>query len=111
MQSTTIIWYTLLLCIALCPIPTRGALTQGEKDALTGLLHAFPNLAFIPTSEITVDNGNDYGRHWTQNFDILCLGSDGYEYYGLYCENGHISGVVLYVSTVQSSSPWNALSS
>lgn len=97
MQPTSSPWCTFCIGIILCATLTHGLLTQGEKDALTGLLAAFPNLGSIPTSEITVDNGNDYGHSWTNNFDDLCLNGDGYEYYGLHCQNGHISGIVLCV--------------
>lgn len=77
---------------------SHGILQSGEKDALAELLLTFPRLSSIPTSEFVVDNHVDYGRSWTNNFDSLCLGSDGYEYYGLFCSGGHIAGIMLYVS-------------
>lgn len=86
-----------LLCIVLFVGKVCGSLDYDEKVALEELFSSFPNLASIPTSEFIEDGKIDYGRSWTNNFDNLCLGSDGYEYYGLYCSNGHISGIVLYV--------------
>lgn len=74
-------------------------LGDSEKAALAEFLSAFPNLGTIPTSEFAVD-GIDYGGPWTNNFDNLCLGGDGYEYYGLYCSNGHISGITVYVTFI-----------
>ena len=100
MRSANFTWCTLCLCILLHATTSRAVLTQGEKDALVGILGAFPNLASIPTSEISRDSGNDYGHSWTNNYDDLCNNGDGYEYYGLYCEGGDISGIVLYVPRV-----------
>lgn len=89
------------MCVAGWATLANGALTQGEIDALSGLIGAFPNLGSIPTSEITRDDGNDYGRSWTNLFTDYCLNGDGYEHYGLYCESGHISGVVLCVPSFE----------
>lgn len=81
------------MCIQL----SDGVLTQGEINAVSGFYSAAPNLASIPSSEITVDGGIDYGRSWTNRFSELCLNGDGYGAYGLYCKNGHIAGIMLYV--------------
>ena len=79
---------------------SRGMLVDGEKAALSELLSTFPNLGSIPTSEFVEDGNIDYGRSWTKNFDSLCLGGDGYEFYGLYCSGGHITGITLYAPFV-----------
>lgn len=97
MRSIRSIWCILILCIALLGGPSHGALSSGEKDALIQLFSSFPNLGSIPTSELVTDEYIDYGQSWTNNFDSYCLNGDGYEHYGLYCSNGHIAGIVLYV--------------
>lgn len=97
MQSANYMWCALFVCIVLMSGSSHGLLTTGEKDALAELLSIFPNLGYIGTSQVGHDQNIDYGRAWTNNFDSLCL-SDGYDYYGLYCSGGHISGLVLYVA-------------
>lgn len=97
MRSTTFIWCTVVLYMVLSGRVCHGALDDGEKGALGELLSTFPNLASIATSEFVVDGKIDYGRSWTNDFGTYCLNGDGYEYYGLYCSNGHIGGIVLYV--------------
>lgn len=87
----------MVFCIALLGSVSHGQLDDLEKAALAELFYTFPNLGSIPTSEYVEDGNVDYGRSWTNNFDTLCLNGDGYEYYGLYCSNGHITGIVLYV--------------
>lgn len=96
--SASKFWFSLALSISLCVVVSHGALSSGEKEVLSTLLSVFPNLGFIPASQFVIDSNIDYGSSWTSNFDALCLGSDGYEYYGLYCGSGRISGLVMYVT-------------
>lgn len=85
------------LFIVICYISgTYGAITNQENNALSQILIAFPDLSAVAYWR-RFSNGIDYGSSWTNNFDSLCQQGDGYEYYGVYCFDGHVGGLFMYV--------------
>ena len=70
----------------------NAALTQSEKDALSEILRTHPDLASVPSWEVTDEKNIYYGSSWNNSFDNLCQ-RDGYDFYGLYCVGGHVGGL------------------
>lgn len=94
-------WCTLCFGIVLLAGVSHGLLNSEEKDALTEIFSSFPKLGSTPVYSNIDELPTPYGRSWTYNFDSLCGGGDGYDYYGLYCSNGHIGGIMMYVTFIR----------
>lgn len=73
--------------------------TELEKRALGQILESFPDLTSVPLWEQNPAVNEFYGRSWRNDFQTLCNSGDGYDYYGVYCENGHIAGLRVFVAT------------
>lgn len=82
-----------LICVfsQSCAVPT-----QSEKAALSQILNNHPDLASVPSWETLDDDGVYYGSSWNNSFDQLCQ-NDGYGIYGVFCLDGHIAGLRVYV--------------
>ena len=85
-----------LLLVLLVAAQTVSALSNSERTALQQILNNFQDLTSVAAWETTDGLGNYYGRSWNTSFDDLCL-VDGYDYYGIFCRNGQVVGLRVYV--------------
>lgn len=88
-----IIFLSVLMCTLCQP---NCALAPSEEAALRQILKNHPDLTSVPSWEI-LDSTNQFnGMSWNDSFANLCQ-SDGFDYYGVYCLNGHVAGLKEYV--------------
>lgn len=88
-------WLQVALVVFVLPLGTHSIITSQEKQALLQIYNAYPALAFPP--EIAGADLSDPapGNAWNSTFDNLCS-TDGYEYFGIHCFNGHVDGIEMY---------------
>ena len=86
------------LLVTMCIVSSCSAvLTTSEKDALAQIFENYPDLSSVPLQVSTNEEGEYFGKKWTNNFDKVCL-SGGFDIYGVNCsEEGHVSGLLMYV--------------
>lgn len=90
-------WWLVLACLLMT---ADAQLTAPEQAALGQLFDSYPDLVSIPAWEQLTDEGTYYGRSWTNNFQTICTSGDGYDLYGVFCQNGHIAGLRMYVRVI-----------
>lgn len=90
-------WSLLIVCLLSSICEAQGALTTGEIEALEQLYANFPFLALAHRRLLEFPTGDYFGKAWTTNFASYCDHGEGYGFNGIYCQNGHISGINAYV--------------
>lgn len=86
-----------ILSMILCISGAQEVLTPGEITALEQLYSNFPSLAVAGSKLIEIRDNRYLGTAWTTNFRSYCDIGEGYQFHGIYCHNGHISGIIVYV--------------
>lgn len=87
-----------LLVTASLFITIQALPTTQEKAAIEQIFRNYPDLASIPSWESSPNTNTYYGRSWSNDSSTLCQAGDGYDFYGVYCKDGHIFGLRVYVS-------------
>jgi len=95
-----IIWCPLIVYLLCNTGGAQGALTTGEIAALEQLFANFPILAVAHRRIIEFPTGEYFGKAWTTNFTAYCDHGEGYGFNGVYCHDGHISGINVYASSL-----------
>lgn len=98
--STTrspVFWCAMILGLMYPVYGVQGALTTGEIAALEQLYHNFPGLATAHRRIIEFPQDDYFGKAWTTNFTSYCDHGEGYGFNGIYCHDGHVSGITAYV--------------
>jgi hypothetical protein len=87
--------YSFLFVCFLVLVSCGYAITEQEQNALGSILAAFPSLATVTVFDRYKpdDDETDYGAPWTNDFSQLCSGSDGWQFFGVRCANGHIDKI------------------
>ena len=86
-----------LLLLVCAPHAVRATLTPGEEGALREILKNYPDLYTVPSWASLDEFNNYYGSSWNDSFSTLCQ-NDGYDFYGVYCMNGHVGGLFVYAT-------------
>lgn len=90
------------LLLLLIAFSTSGTCVQAllaeELQSLETLFYGFPQLGALPEHPST-RNAFHYGARWTAPSATVCE-SDGWTFYGIYCEAGSIVGVRMYVPSI-----------
>lgn len=93
--SHSFVKYPVLL-IYICIISTcLATLTTHEKAALQQIYENHPDLSSVASWAILDRNGTYFGRSWNDSFEGLCA-VDGYDIYGVFCQDGHAGGLYVY---------------
>ena len=81
--------------ILLIQVQAVCSLSSSEIAALTEILSGHPDLTSVPSWLQLTDDGQYYGRSWTNDMSQVCS-SDGYDIYGVFCQGGSIVGLRMY---------------
>ena len=85
-------WVLTVLILSATAFYTGARISPSEEAALSEILNNHPDLTSVPSWASIDSQGNFYGSSWNDSFSGLCL-KDGYDFYGVYCVNGHIEGL------------------
>ena len=91
----SIVQVSLLLVLAFHLSVCSAILTIPEKEALQQIYENHPDLSSVPSWAVLDSNGQYFGHSWNDSFDNLCA-VDGFEIYGVYCQDGHVGGLYVY---------------
>lgn len=92
------IFTTALLVVLVTHAEPVLAISIAERNALTEIFRAYPDLTSVPSWQQLTSDGQYYGRSWPKNGDLSTVCSrDGYDIYGIYCKGGSIVGLRMYV--------------